>query len=202
MLTVSWLNRPLLVSTDRANNSIDTGAEKPPGLKSGHIPPLLGTAKTLTQGTLCLLVFHKDQHKRHCLESLLAGKRHCVSLHSNTELEGNSQLWAGAFQSSTDIQKGLRTREEQHCTYRTKTKPLLGWGAPFLSGENIALPLLPFLEKKNPNQTKTKKWSCCFQIYCKVDADQLGHPLGSSLRKLVLVVDGTVDLAAEKGMML
>lgn len=36
-----------------------------------------------------------------------------------------------------------------------------------------------------------------------MDADpQLGHPMWSSFRKLVLLVDGTVDLAAEKGMML
>lgn len=35
-----------------------------------------------------------------------------------------------------------------------------------------------------------------------MDADQLGHLRWSSLRKLVLVVDGTVDLAAKKGMML
>lgn len=35
-----------------------------------------------------------------------------------------------------------------------------------------------------------------------MDADPLGHPLWSSVRKLVRVVDGTVDLAAERGMML
>lgn len=78
VLTVSGLKRLLLVSADRANNSTDTGAEKPTGLKSGYTP-LVGKTKTLTHGTLCLLVFHQDQHKRCCLESLLAGKRHCLS---------------------------------------------------------------------------------------------------------------------------
>lgn len=142
---------------DLANNSTDTGADKPAGLKSAYSSLSPGITKTLTQGTLLPFGFHKDQQRRCCLGSLLTGKRLCVSLHSYTELERNSQLGAGAFQSPTDTQKGLRTRDKQHCTYRTKTKTSVGLRAPFLSGDNTALPLLPFLEEKKKRKPQTKQ---------------------------------------------
>lgn len=141
---------------DQANNSTDTGAEQPAGLKAGYSPLSPGITKTLTQGTLGLLVFHKDQHKRCCLESLLTGERLCVSLHFYTELEGNSQLGAGALQSPTDTQKGLRTRDKQHCTYRTKTKPLLGSEPHFFQERTQLYHFCLFLRKKKENPKPNK----------------------------------------------